>query len=82
MEVGEVVKGSPIEAANLYSVWTFSWLTPLLQKGASQFITEDDLPPLPSKDESVKLGEELENALQKQYALFCFPSSCLQSSYC
>jgi ATP-binding cassette, subfamily C (CFTR/MRP), member 1 len=41
-------------------------MTPLMKKGASQFITEDDLPSLRSGDESRNLGLDLEKALAKQ----------------
>ena len=44
----------------------FSWMTPLMKKGATQFITEEDLPPLTKSDESAKLGEDLKNALKTQ----------------
>lgn len=41
-------------------------MTPLMRKGASAFITEDDLPSLPPKDESSNLGMQLEEQLKKQ----------------
>ena len=41
-------------------------MSPLVEKGAVQFITEDDLPPLTPTDESSILGEELKQALKKQ----------------
>ena len=65
-----MVAENPLETANLYSIWSFSWMTPLLRNGASQFVTEEDLPPLPSKDESKQLGEKLEKALEKQYVAY------------
>lgn len=37
-----------------------------MRKGVAQFITEDDLPPLLSSDESAKLGNDLGRALEKQ----------------
>ena len=52
--------------ANIYSKWSFAWLTPLLSKGSKAFITEDDLPSLASKEESEKSGDRLESALEKQ----------------
>jgi len=45
---------------------TFGWMSPLMQKGASQYITEDDLPLLTPEDESQNLGVELQKALQNQ----------------
>ena len=45
---------------------SFSWMSPLVEKGAIQFITEDDLPPLKPTDESHNLGEDLKRALKNQ----------------
>ncbi|KAG6861347.1 hypothetical protein C0995_001326 [Termitomyces sp. Mi166 len=56
---------SPLNTANIFSVWTFGWMTSLMKKGASQFITETDLPSLQTHDESENLGKDLENALKK-----------------
>ncbi|CAA7267383.1 unnamed protein product [Cyclocybe aegerita] len=58
-------KESPLLKANIYSIWTFSWMTPLMKKGASQYITVDDLPPLKSSDESANLGQDLKNAMER-----------------
>lgn len=55
----------PLLTANIFSVWTFAWMTPLMKKGTTQFITEDDLPSLKSADESQKLGAQLQTALTK-----------------
>jgi hypothetical protein len=41
-------------------------MTTLMKKGASQFITEEDLFPLKFSDESVNLGNDLKKALEKQ----------------
>ena len=60
------IKESPLETANIFSIWTFEWMSPLLKKGATHFITEDDLPPLLAKDEAAQLGLRLEKAMQKQ----------------
>jgi len=57
---------SPLLAANIFSVWTFGWLTPLIKRGARQFITEDDLPELVPEDEASKLGESLQRAMKNQ----------------
>lgn len=37
-----------------------------MKKGATQYITEDDLPSLLKHDESENLGKDLQNALVKQ----------------
>ncbi|KAF8957433.1 multidrug resistance-associated ABC transporter [Flammula alnicola] len=61
----KVAQENPVLLANIYSIWTFSWMTPLMKKGASTFITEDDLFPLIPSDESVNLGEDLKKAMKK-----------------
>ena len=60
------VEEHPTIRANIYSKWSFAWLTPLLNKGAKTFIIEDDLPSLAPNDESERLGDRLERSLQKQ----------------
>ncbi|KAI0313275.1 P-loop containing nucleoside triphosphate hydrolase protein [Amylostereum chailletii] len=60
---------NPLLTANIFSVWFFGWLTPLLRKGASTVITEDDLPSLLKKDEAAKLGEDLASAMKKHKSL-------------
>lgn len=52
--------------ANKMKFQTFSWMTPLMKKGASEFITEEDLFPLVPADESVNLGNDLKRALERQ----------------
>jgi ATP-binding cassette, subfamily C (CFTR/MRP), member 1 len=44
----------------------FSWMSPLVKKGAIQFITEEDLPPLQPTNKSISLGEDLKQALKNQ----------------
>ena len=41
-----------------------------MTRGASQFITDQDLVPLKESDESANLGADLQRALQKQYVTF------------
>lgn len=60
---------SPLLTANLFSIWTFSWMSGLMKKGASTFITEDDLPSLVPEDESASLGRRLQKALKKHKSL-------------
>ena len=62
---------SPLLTANVYSIWTFSWMSDLMKKGAKKYITEDDLPSLVPKDESANLGKGLQASMKKQ----CAPSS-------
>ncbi|KAM6496895.1 metal resistance protein YCF1 [Amanita muscaria] len=56
---------NPILRANIFSLWSFSWLSPLLRKGATTVIGEDDLPPLRPSHKSGYLGHYLEEALKK-----------------
>lgn len=58
---------NPLLTANLYSVWVFSWMDKLMQKGSREYITEKDLPGLLPSDESAQLGHRLQRALKKQY---------------
>lgn len=58
---------NPITTANIFSRWSFGWMTPLMKKGATEYITEDDLPSLLERDESAKLSNDLKNALGKVY---------------
>ncbi|KAI6044047.1 P-loop containing nucleoside triphosphate hydrolase protein [Pisolithus marmoratus] len=60
----------PTSTANIYSIASFSWLTPLLRKGVDAPITEGDLPPLVPSDESEKLGEQLHRALGKHSSIW------------
>ena len=57
---------SPLLTANIFSVWIFGWLTPLMKRGARQFITEDDLPELVPEDEASKLGQSLQRSMKNQ----------------
>lgn len=64
------VKGhveSPLLTANIFSKWSFMWMDRLMQKGASEYITEDDLPALLPHDEASQLGDRLKKAMNKQY---------------
>lgn len=71
------VKGhveSPLLTANIFSKWSFMWMDTLMQKGASEYITEDDLPALVPQDEAGQLGDRLKRAMKKQYVsaiVFC-----------
>ncbi|KAG1888634.1 ABC transporter type 1, transmembrane domain-containing protein [Suillus subluteus] len=61
---------SPVVTANVYSIWSFAWLTPLMQKGSKEFITENDLPALLPRDESENLGNNLQSALDKHSSVW------------
>ncbi|CDO77661.1 hypothetical protein BN946_scf184969.g12 [Trametes cinnabarina] len=67
------VKGhveSPLLTANIFSRWSFSWMDKLMQKGAREYITEDDLPALVPQDEAGALGERLKRAMKKHTSLW------------
>lgn len=64
---------NPVLTANIFSIWTFGWMTPLMKKGASDYITEEDLPDLLPEDAATKLSDDLKKALDKQYVLYFFP---------
>ncbi|KAH9946530.1 metal resistance protein YCF1 [Amylocystis lapponica] len=69
----DLVKGhveSPLLTANIFSVWTFSWMSRLMKKGATEYITEDDLPSLLPKDESGALGKDLHKAMSEHKSLW------------
>lgn len=57
---------SPTLTANVFSIWSFTWLSPLLRKGSQVVITMDDLPALVARDESANLGNDLQRALDKR----------------
>lgn len=58
---------SPLLTANIFSQWSFSWMNKLMKKGATEYITENDLPGLRPKDEAAELGNRLKNGMEKQY---------------
>ncbi|KAJ6591736.1 P-loop containing nucleoside triphosphate hydrolase protein [Mycena vulgaris] len=64
------VHESPILTANIWSRWSFGWMTGLMAKGASKVITEDDLPSLVPSDESENLGQRLEKYLVLKYGVW------------
>ncbi|KAF7294499.1 hypothetical protein MKEN_01442500 [Mycena kentingensis (nom. inval.)] len=61
---------SPLLTANIFNRWFFGWLTPLLAKGSSTYITEEDLPSLVPSDESEVLGRRLEGYLAKNFGVW------------
>ncbi|XP_006462121.1 hypothetical protein AGABI2DRAFT_151707 [Agaricus bisporus var. bisporus H97] len=65
-QLGEkMTQESPILTANIFSIWAFGWMTPLMKKGVKQYISEQDLPALVPSDESRHLSDDLEKALSK-----------------
>ena len=52
----------PIEYADVFSVLTFGWMTPLMKYGYRQFLTQDDLWNLRRRDTTKVTGDTLEKA--------------------
>ncbi|KAJ0161630.1 Metal resistance protein YCF1 [Colletotrichum tanaceti] len=52
----------PIEYATVFSLLTFSWMTPLMRYGYKQYLTEDDLWGLAQKDQTKNTGESFNRA--------------------
>ena len=58
---------NPILTANIFSRWSYSYMTPLTMKGAIRYITEDDLPPLVPGDTSTTLASILQECITRQF---------------
>ncbi|KEY64333.1 hypothetical protein S7711_09599 [Stachybotrys chartarum IBT 7711] len=56
----------PVEHASVFSRLTFSWMTPLMQRGYRVFLTEEDLWGLAKMDKTGNTGAALENAWTHQ----------------
>ncbi|KAL8828170.1 MAG: hypothetical protein Q9191_002746 [Dirinaria sp. TL-2023a] len=52
----------PIEYADIFSILTFSWMTPLMKYGYSQFLTQDDLWNLRTRDTTRITSHALDEA--------------------
>ena len=52
----------PIEYADVFSILTFSWMTPLMKYGYREFLTQDDLWNLRKRDTTKVTGGALEEA--------------------
>ncbi len=50
----------PIEYADVFSILTFSWMTPMMKYGYKQFLTQDDLWNLRTRDSTKITGEVLQ----------------------
>lgn len=56
----------PVEYATVFSLLTFSWMTPLMRLGYKQFLTEEDLWGLAHKDTTRSTGEAFDKAWESQ----------------
>nr|XP_036584697.1 ABC metal ion transporter [Colletotrichum truncatum]KAF6794347.1 ABC metal ion transporter [Colletotrichum truncatum] len=52
----------PVEYATVFSLLTFSWMTPLMRYGYKQYLTEDDLWGLAKKDQTKNTGDAFQDA--------------------
>ncbi|KAF8586432.1 metal resistance protein YCF1 [Ramaria rubella] len=69
-EIGKLENESPIVRANIYSIWSFGWMTPLMKLGSSKFLGEDDMYALLPSDESANLGASLQRAMENHKSLW------------
>lgn len=56
----------PYEYADIFSVLTFGWLTPLMKFGYKNYLTQDDLWNLRQRDTTSTTGGALEDAWQRE----------------
>ena len=52
----------PIEYADIFSILTFGWMTPMMKFGYKQYLTQDDLWNLRERDTTRATGQALEDA--------------------
>jgi ATP-binding cassette subfamily C (CFTR/MRP) protein 1 len=52
----------PIEYATVFSILTFSWMTPMMREGYKKFLTEDDLWNLAKRDTTKSTGGAFQKA--------------------
>lgn len=64
-EIDETHVENPVLSANIFSKWSFSYMTPMLKKGAKEYITDKDLPSLLKQDQAADLSQRLTTALTK-----------------
>ena len=56
----------PIEYADVFSILTFSWMTPMMKFGYKEYLTQDDLWNLRRRDTTRVTAEGFERAWEKQ----------------
>ncbi|TFY62797.1 hypothetical protein EVJ58_g3647 [Rhodofomes roseus] len=61
---------SPLFTANVFSVWSFSWLSDLLKRGSSTQLSTEDLYPLTQQDRAAPLEERLRKARETWKSLW------------
>jgi hypothetical protein len=56
----------PVEYATVFSLLTFSWMTPMMKFGYSAYLTEEDLWGLSKEDKTKTTGEAFETRWQRE----------------
>ena len=56
----------PIEYANVFSILTFSWMTPMMKYGYKEFLTQDDLWNLRKRDSTRETAEKFDQVWDEQ----------------
>lgn len=56
----------PVEYATVFSILTFSWMTPMMRYGYKKFLTEDDLWNLAKRDTTKATGEVFTRAWERE----------------
>jgi ATP-binding cassette subfamily C (CFTR/MRP) protein 1 len=64
--IGKTHVENPLISANIFGRWSFGYMTPMLKKGAREYITDKDLPSLFKQDQAAELCQSLNAALAKR----------------
>jgi ATP-binding cassette subfamily C (CFTR/MRP) protein 1 len=56
----------PVEYATVFSILTFSWMTPMMQYGYKEYLTEDDLWNLAKRDTTKSTGSAFQRAWEHE----------------
>lgn len=56
----------PVEYATVFSILTFSWMTPMMRQGYKKYLTEDDLWNLAKRDTTQATGEAFQQAWEHE----------------
>lgn len=65
---------SPMETADIFSIITFSWMSPMMRLGYNTFLTENDLPQLPRTTSTSYASQRFTKHWQKQLSAKKNPS--------
>jgi ATP-binding cassette subfamily C (CFTR/MRP) protein 1 len=64
----------PAEYATVFSILTFSWMTPMMRHGYKKYLTEDDLWNLAKRDTTQATGEAFQEAWEHEVETRTHPS--------